>query len=375
MASRPVPIASSRGIPVHEGRGSQRPAQGSMAPVMGSLPSANFPTSDLPELDLPPSVSDTFSLAEAASVQAEEEYMNMVSASAPGRMWINQVNRRPMPTLPIRQEALPSTSPTVLSVLQSRGMEFGSMIEPRAMRSVNQKDAGASDAAKSFARLNLSSGTSGPSFNKVSVGEATGPRGTAAPGAQTSGLSAILRKSGAPVAPETQEPPPSTTGSLLTTDAANRDKQASRSLLNSGQAFPRSSYGSLVATFRDPSSFPHPVLEEISDLESEEEDDDIENKEIAVRQIPKAPSKAQSQDPPPAPRLGAIAAMEDGTTASTTVTATSNVQGTVSANVGSAEVKQPTIMEAPVEEEEDGSEDDDYDDEDDDDEGVFADDL
>lgn len=47
---------------MHEGRGSQRSAQGSMAPVMGSLPSANFLTSDLPELDLPPSMPDTVSL-------------------------------------------------------------------------------------------------------------------------------------------------------------------------------------------------------------------------------------------------------------------------------------------------------------------------
>lgn len=363
MASRPVPIASSRGIPVHEGRGSQRPAQGNMAPVMGSLPSSNFLTSDLPELDLPPSMPDTVSLAEVASVQAEEEFMNMVSASAPGRIWINQATRRPVPVMPIRQETLPSTSPTVLSVLQSRGMEFGSMIEPRAMRAAHHKGADVSDAAKSFARLNLSSGPTGPSFSKVSVGGAAGPGGYTAPGTQTSGLSAILRKSDAPIAPETQATPPSSTGSLLTTDAANRDKQASRSLLQSGQAFPRSSYGSLVATFRDPSSFPQPVLEETSDLESDGDDDDVENKDIQVRHIKKAPSKAQAQDPPPAPRLEAIAAVDapGAATAQATAVATSTTI-----------TEQPTIMEVPVEEDE---EDEDYDEDEDEDEGVFADDL
>lgn len=235
------------------------------------------------------------------------------------------------------------------------------MIEPRAMQSAHQARSDISETSMSFARLNLNQGPSGPAFSKVSVGESAGQGASAASGAQAGGLSAILRKSDAPVAAETQSPPSATSGSLLTTDAANRDKQASRSLLSSGQNFPRSSYGSLIATFRDASNFPQTVLEEISDVESEEED---ENKEIAVRQIKKAPSKAKEQDPPPAPRLEAIAALEVPTAGAIQPASTAS----------SAPAEQPARMEAPAEYDEEEDEED-YDEDEDEDQGVFADDL
>lgn len=166
-SSRPIPVpSSSRPIPV------QRPAQSGsstahakapQAPVIGSLPAPRF-SLDMPDMCLPPSSPDAWSLAAAASAPKAAPRVVGVS-SAPAVSFMGKAAaaaaRLPAATL--------SSSPTVLSILQQRAEHAG---RPAAGANGVAGDAALTAGMRGFSISGGGSASSDP-FAKADVSDSS----------------------------------------------------------------------------------------------------------------------------------------------------------------------------------------------------------